>query len=594
MDQEYQFLVYEYLEGGSLSGFLVDDQGRARLQSATRLSIMYQLARSVHFLHTGGCGGFHIFHRDIKSTNICLTQEYTAKLIDCGMAKFVQDKIDSSPTSVTPSMRKTSGAAVFGTPGYICPFYARGTVAYEAACDVYSIGIVLVELIVGRLQNGHEYGDYFFRYIKDIYDDPVVDGWKILMNDADGQVTWNDCSLERVCKIAVECIMASPRKRIETDNLVQGLSEAANLDFAEAVKLDFDLSNENGIECEHQEANLAQQPSIMPMIDRNSDKPCCLCNRSACATIGCSQNNAHWTCVQCIEEHISEQMGKSGSGICCAIEGCPGRIKDESLYGEISQNLYILYVQERGRQKPMDDSLKEIMETLQAHHRIVMSSFQDVKGGVQDIKGRVQRELGAMAYIASNDVKKCPSLVWMVPTKGSAPGNTAMDWKSWVKRSVKRKYLLYFICQHTFKVVKPPVEIEVARSWVIQVAPVLKLGLFLLETTAMTYGLPFPIPDLPPMKQLSVMKEFVDSFLDPAAKNLLDSYDDAITVNTGGTIPDTDISQFRSLTGRAYGMIAEKVNKPKRSQWKESMTPVINHDGRSLIWVQNEHLGHYE
>jgi hypothetical protein len=61
---------------------------------------------------------------------------------------------------------------------------------------------------------------------------------------------------------------------------------------------------------------------------------------------------------------------------------------------------------------------------------------------------------------------------------------------------MKRKYLLFFICQHTFMVVKPPVEIEVARSWVVQVAPVLKLGLFLLKAATMTNGLPFHVPEL--------------------------------------------------------------------------------------------------
>jgi hypothetical protein len=277
-------------------------------------------------------------------------------------------------------------------------------------------------------------------------------------------------------------------------------------------------------------------------------------------------------------------MGKSGSGICCAIDGCPGTINDDDLNGKISPNLYTLYVQQRVMQKVLDDVLKPIIDNQQLNHRIVMSSLQD-------IKGRVQRALGAMAFLASNDVKKCPSLVWMVPTNtdGSAPGHTATDLISWKKAAVTRKYNLSFICQHTFTAVHPPIEIEVARDWVVQVAPLLRLGLFLLKTAAMPNGLPFPITDLPQLEQLSVMKDFVNSFLNSAAKQLLNSCEATFTVNTQGTIPHTDISQVRSLTGPAYDMISEKVNTPKRSHWKELMKPVMNHDGRSLIWVKNEY-----
>jgi hypothetical protein len=142
-------------------------------------------------------------------------------------------------------------------------------------------------------------------------------------------------------------------------------------------------------------------------------------------------------------------------------------------------------------------------------------------------------------------------------------------------------------------VVNPPTEIEVARSWVTQVAPDLKFGLLFLKTAAVTYGLPFPITDLPQLEQLSFMKDFVNSFLNNEAKKLLNSCDAAITANTLGTIPDTDISQVCSLTGCAYDMvIAKKVNKTKQSQWKELMTPIINLSG-SPIWVKKEYQHFY-
>jgi hypothetical protein len=318
--------------------------------------------------------------------------------------------------------------------------YARATMPYEAACDVYSIGIVLVELIVGRLQSGNIKEDYYFKYIKDMKGKDVKDGWRILMKDADGQVTWNDRSLERVCKIAVECITTVPKKRIKTDKLVQELSDVVNRDFAVSNDI------ENCIQSEHREANLTQPLSKKPKIDGNPFKPCCLCHRTACATIGCGIKNAHLTCVECIEQDIEKQMGESGSGISCAIQGCPGRFNDKALFGKISQNVYNTYLLERERQKPIDDSfkrfedaLKQIYNGQQQNRRIlidikggtqdikdgiqdVQGGIQDVQGGIQDIKGDVQdiksgiqditggvqKAMGALAFLATNDVKKMP------------------------------------------------------------------------------------------------------------------------------------------------------------------------------------------
>ena len=56
--QKEQFLVYEFATHGSLDTFLRDDTQRSKLDATSRVSIMYQLARAVNFLHQGGCHGF--------------------------------------------------------------------------------------------------------------------------------------------------------------------------------------------------------------------------------------------------------------------------------------------------------------------------------------------------------------------------------------------------------------------------------------------------------------------------------------------------------------------------------------------------------
>lgn len=111
-------------------------------------------------MHTGGCAGLKVFHRDIKSANICLAEDFTARLIDCGLAKFVPDEnADKSPWSVTPSIRSTYRGLAFGTPGYMCPEYVGNkgegiSCPFIAAFDMFSIGVVMAELILGCLTGG--------------------------------------------------------------------------------------------------------------------------------------------------------------------------------------------------------------------------------------------------------------------------------------------------------------------------------------------------------------------------------------------------------------------------------------------------------
>nr|XP_043639642.1 receptor-like protein kinase At3g21340 [Erigeron canadensis] len=127
------FLIYELCTNGNLSEWLFGKNGV--LSWTQRLEIAVDCARGLWFLHTysEGC----IVHRDIKPTNILLGPNYEAKLSDFGLSKV----IDIGETYASSEVR--------GTFGYVDPEY-QGDRQVNAAGDVYSFGIVLLQLLSGR------------------------------------------------------------------------------------------------------------------------------------------------------------------------------------------------------------------------------------------------------------------------------------------------------------------------------------------------------------------------------------------------------------------------------------------------------------
>jgi serine/threonine protein kinase len=323
--------VYEYAANGSLAGFFSDDGNRARLSADIRLSIMFQFVRAVHFLHTGGCKvagkGWKVFHRDIKSANICLAEDFTARLIDCGLTKFVQDE----DSDVTPGPFQVSLQ-----PGYLCPEYlrkkARGLPCpYIAAYDVYAIGVVLVELILGCLngvrtmRNGTRFRDefdVFDMYVEDRRDLRIADGWEKLMRDADPTIIWNPASLELVCKTAIQCVVPLPEERLSTKGLLDKLRDAIL------------LNTDAGIQ--HLDAASA--------VD---NRPLCeICNNYR-TEIKCSVGHA--LCTTCIVDKLG---GESGCQLFCLIKECSCQpLQDKDLFGRIPVETYNRYVKKRAERQ---------------------------------------------------------------------------------------------------------------------------------------------------------------------------------------------------------------------------------------------------
>ncbi|KAB5544950.1 hypothetical protein DKX38_013062 [Salix brachista] len=136
-DGKHRFLVYEYLQNGNLQDHL-NGFGKAKLDWPSRLKVALGAARGLAYLHSSSAIGIPIVHRDFKSTNILLNENFEAKISDFGLAKLMPE---GQETFVT--------ARVLGTFGYFDPEYtSTGKLTLQS--DVYAFGVVLLELLTGR------------------------------------------------------------------------------------------------------------------------------------------------------------------------------------------------------------------------------------------------------------------------------------------------------------------------------------------------------------------------------------------------------------------------------------------------------------
>ncbi|XP_048446142.1 calmodulin-binding receptor-like cytoplasmic kinase 2 isoform X2 [Pyrus x bretschneideri] len=135
--EDEKIVVVEYVPNGTLRQHLECLYGQI-LDLAARLDIAIDVAHAVTYLHM--YTDHPIIHRDIKSSNILLTENFRAKVADFGFARFAADS-DSGATHVSTQVK--------GTAGYLDPEYLR-TYQLTEKSDVFSFGVLLVELVTGR------------------------------------------------------------------------------------------------------------------------------------------------------------------------------------------------------------------------------------------------------------------------------------------------------------------------------------------------------------------------------------------------------------------------------------------------------------
>ncbi|KAA8526741.1 hypothetical protein F0562_009030 [Nyssa sinensis] len=140
-------LVYEYMENNSLAHALFGpEECQLKLDWPTRRKICIGIARGLAYLHVES--RLKIVHRDIKGTNVLLDNNLNPKISDFGLAKLDEEESHIS-------------TRIVGTCGYMAPEYAMWGYLTNKA-DVYSFGIVALEIVTGRSVTGYRKNTDFF------------------------------------------------------------------------------------------------------------------------------------------------------------------------------------------------------------------------------------------------------------------------------------------------------------------------------------------------------------------------------------------------------------------------------------------------
>ncbi|KAL1221133.1 putative receptor-like protein kinase [Cardamine amara subsp. amara] len=204
----HRILVYEYVNNGNLEQWL---HGAMRqhgyLTWEARMKVLIGTSKALAYLHEAIEP--KVVHRDIKSSNILINDEFNAKVSDFGLAKL----LGSGKSHVT--------TRVMGTFGYVAPEYANTGLLNEKS-DVYSFGIVLLEAITGR--DPVDYG-------RPAHEVNLVDWLKMMVGtrrseevvDPNIEVRPPTRSLKRALLTALRCVDPDSDKRPKMSQVVRML-----------------------------------------------------------------------------------------------------------------------------------------------------------------------------------------------------------------------------------------------------------------------------------------------------------------------------------------------------------------------------------
>ncbi|XP_051122378.1 proline-rich receptor-like protein kinase PERK9 isoform X2 [Andrographis paniculata] len=224
ISDERRLLVYDYLPNDTLY-YHLHGEGRPVMEWTSRVKIAVGAARGIAYLHED-CNP-RIIHRDIKSSNILLDYNFDARVSDFGLAKLAMDANSHITTRV------------MGTFGYMAPEYASSGKLTDKS-DVFSFGVVLLELITGRkpVDTSQPLGEEsLVEWARPLLSHALETEEFEALADPKLEGHYAEVEMFQLIEAAAACVRHSSAKRPKMGQVVRALDSLAVSDLTNGMKV---------------------------------------------------------------------------------------------------------------------------------------------------------------------------------------------------------------------------------------------------------------------------------------------------------------------------------------------------------------------
>jgi len=280
-------LVYELADLGGLDDHLTDEDKARTLNWQRRISVAVGAAAALSYFHNNPVG--KTYHRDVKSANFCLFGDFTVKLIDCGLSKYI------------PAAGGSAGGSIFsrtgqkyGTPGYMCLQYSN-TGEYDAKSEIYSFGVVLAELLTGIRSGSVIDGERFF------YNDQA-DIHEILTPDVRAGL-WPQHVVDVWRDLLASCLCHRRQRVGSVNTILRQLKELENKHCPSVMRNDDLIAR---LRAELDEVRVRE--TLDERQRRQAMRQCVQCGDEVEGMKGIACREGHFTCDECFPSPVLHQV----------------------------------------------------------------------------------------------------------------------------------------------------------------------------------------------------------------------------------------------------------------------------------------------
>ena len=143
VEDDEKYIVMEYVDGVTLGDAIGE---KSKLDPRAAIFIFNEIAKGLYYAHSKG-----VVHRDMKPLNVLISKNGDVKIIDFGIASYIEDREEKSGSSITKT------GIIIGTPAYMSPEHFSDMREVTHQSDIYSMGIILYEMMLGECPFSNEF-----------------------------------------------------------------------------------------------------------------------------------------------------------------------------------------------------------------------------------------------------------------------------------------------------------------------------------------------------------------------------------------------------------------------------------------------------